>query len=36
MIQFTYGLGIQKLSGYRFYFRKKDMAAFEGIIRHMA
>lgn len=31
----TYGMGIQKLSGYRFYFRKKDMAVFEGIIKNM-
>ena len=31
----TYGIGIHKLSGYRFGFRKKDMAAFEEIIRRM-
>lgn len=31
----TYGIGIQKLSGYRFYFRKNDMAVFEEIIRQM-
>lgn len=31
----TYGMGIQKLSGYRFYFNKKDMAAFEEIMKHM-
>lgn len=31
----TYGMGIQKLNGYRFYFNKKDMAAFEEIIKHM-
>ena len=31
----TYGIGIQKLNGYRFYFNKKDMAAFEEIIKHM-
>ncbi len=31
----TYGIGIQKLSGYRFAFRKKDMAVFEEFIRHM-
>lgn len=31
----TYGIGIQKLTGYRFHFRKKDMTVFEEIIRHM-
>lgn len=31
----TYGMGIQKLSGYRFYFSKKDMAVFEAIIKNM-
>ena len=31
----TYGIGIQKLSGYQFHFHKKEMAAFEEIIRHM-
>lgn len=31
----TYGIGIQKLNGYKFHFRKKDMAAFEEIIRYM-
>lgn len=31
----VYGMGIQKLSGFRFYFKKKDMAAFEEIIRHL-
>ncbi len=31
----TYGIGIQKLTGYQFHFRKKDMAVFEDIIRHM-
>ncbi len=30
----TYGIGIQKLTGYRFHFHKKDMAIFEDIIRH--
>lgn len=30
-----YGTG-QKLNGYRFYFKKKDMAVFEEIIGHMA
>ncbi len=32
----TYGIGIQKLTGYQFHFHKKDMAVFEEIIRHMA
>lgn len=31
----TYGIGIQKLTGYQFHFHKKDMALFEDIIRHM-
>lgn len=31
----TYGIGIQKLTGYHFGFRKKDMEVFEDIIRHM-
>lgn len=31
----TYGIGIQKLTGYQFHFHKKEMAAFEEIIRHM-
>lgn len=31
----TYGIGIQKLSGYQFHFHKKEMASFEEIIRHM-
>lgn len=31
----SYGMGIQKLSGYRFYFGKKDMDTFEGIIKNM-
>lgn len=31
----TYGMGIQKLNGYRFYFCKKDMAVFEEIIKNM-
>lgn len=34
--ELTYGIGISKLSGYRFHFGKKDMAVFEEIIRHMA
>lgn len=33
--ELTYGIGIQKLNGYQFHFRRKDMAAFEEIIRHM-
>ena len=33
--EMTYGIGIQKLNGYQFHFRKKDMAVFEEIIRHM-
>lgn len=32
----AYGMGIQKLSGYRFYFNKKDMETFEEIIKNMA
>lgn len=31
----AYGMGIQKLSGYRFYFNKKDMETFEEIIKNM-
>lgn len=31
----TYGIGIQKLNGYRFHFGRKGMAVFEEIIRHM-
>lgn len=31
----TYGTG-QTLKGYRFYFKKKEMAVFEDIIRHKA
>ena len=31
----TYGIGIQKLTGYQFHFRKKDMAAFEEIMKYM-
>ncbi len=34
--ELTFGVGIQKLNGYRFHFRKKDMAMFEGIIEKMA
>lgn len=34
--ELTYGIGIQKRNGYQFHFRKKDMAVFEEIIRHMA
>lgn len=30
----AYGMGIQKLSGYRFYFNKKDMETFEEIIKN--
>ena len=33
--ELTYGIGIQKLDGYQFHFRRKDMAVFEEIIRHM-
>lgn len=33
--ELAFGIGIQKLTGYRFAFRKKDMAAFEDIIKHM-
>lgn len=33
--EMAYGIGIQKLSGYQFHFRKKDMAVFEEIIGHM-
>ncbi len=33
--EITYGIGIQKLSGYQFHFRKKEMAEFENIIEHM-
>lgn len=33
--EMAYGIGIQKLSGYQFHFRKKDMAVFEEILRHM-
>lgn len=33
--EITYGIGIQKLNGYRFHFKKKDMAAFQEIISHM-
>lgn len=31
----TYGIGIQKLSGYRFYFSKKNTAILEDIISNM-
>lgn len=30
-----YGIGIQKLNGYQFHFRKKDMAAFEEIMKYI-
>lgn len=33
--ELTYGIGIQKLNGYRLHFRKKDMTVFEDIIKHM-
>lgn len=33
--EITYGIGIQKLNGYRFHFKKKDMAAFLEIAEHM-
>lgn len=33
--ELTYGIGIHKLSGYQFHFKKKDMAVFEEIIRNM-
>lgn len=33
--ELTYGIGIQKLNGYKFHFHKKDMAVFEDIIKHM-
>ena len=34
--ELTYGIGIKKLNGCRFHFRKKDLVLFEEIIRHMA
>lgn len=33
--ELTYGIGIQKISGYQLHFHKKDMAVFEEIIRNM-
>lgn len=33
--ELTYGIGIQKLHGYQFHFRRKDMAVFEEILRRM-
>lgn len=34
--EIAYGIGIHKMKGFRFHFRKKDMAKFEEIISHMA
>lgn len=34
--ELTYGIGINKLNGYRLHFRKKDMKAFENIIAHLS
>ena len=33
--ELAYGIGIQKLNGYQFHFRKKDLALYEEIVRHM-
>lgn len=33
--EIAYGIGIRKLSGYRFHFHKKEMAAFEEIMKQM-
>lgn len=34
--ELAYGIGIQKLHGYQFWFHKNDIAVFEEIMRHMA
>lgn len=33
--ELTYGIGVQKLTGYRFCFNKKDMAVFEELMRKL-
>lgn len=33
--ELTYGMGVQKLTGYRFCFKKKDMEAFENIMKNV-